>query len=127
MPICQNLTPFVVDEFAGHDHKGREFYTVILKATFHWSDYGDVMPASEQQPILPIEVPRRMGVRVDQARQHRAVAQVHEARTGWYRPAGPNADDAASRDENIHVVLHSAAPVENGGGTKKRRVLARKR
>jgi hypothetical protein len=56
MPICQNLTRFVVDEFAGHDHKGREFYTVILKATFEWSDYGDVMLASEQQPILPIDV-----------------------------------------------------------------------
>ena len=56
MPIAQNLTPFVVDEFAGHDHKGREFYTVILKASFQWSDRGEVMPASEQQAILPIDV-----------------------------------------------------------------------
>ena len=56
MPICQNLTRFVVDEFAGHDHKGRAFYTVILKATFEWSDYGEVTPASEQRPILPVDV-----------------------------------------------------------------------
>jgi hypothetical protein len=56
MPICHNLTPFIADEFAGHDHKGRAFYTVILKATFHWSDSGDVTPASEQQAILPIDL-----------------------------------------------------------------------
>jgi hypothetical protein len=56
MPISENLTRFVVDEFAGHDHKGREFYTVILKATFQWSDRGEVTPVSEQQPILPIDI-----------------------------------------------------------------------
>jgi hypothetical protein len=56
MSICENLTRFVVDEFAGHDHKGREFYTVILKATFHWWDHGEVTPASEQQPIVPVDV-----------------------------------------------------------------------
>lgn len=56
MPICENLTSFVVDEFAGHDQTGREFYTVILKATFEWLPYGDVVPAREQQPMLPADV-----------------------------------------------------------------------
>src|SRR2546429_8281162 len=56
MAIFENLTRFVVDEFAGHDHEGAPFYTVIAKATFTWSDQGDVQPAAEQQPIVPADV-----------------------------------------------------------------------
>ena len=76
------------------------------------------------EPVLPVEVPDGVGVRVDQSRQHGAVAQVHEARTGRHRSARGDAHDATSHDYDVDVVLGAASAVQNVRGADDESILS---
>jgi len=59
---------------------------------------------------------------VDQPRQHRAVAHVHEPRTsgGGHRPARRDPGNAVPFDEDVDVALYAAAAVEDSCGAEDR-------
>ena len=50
---------------------------------------------------------------VDQPRQHGAVAQVHEPIPRGHGPPRGDPLDATPDDEDVHVVLHTAAAVQD--------------
>ena len=70
------------------------------------------------QPVLAVEIPDGVRVRVDEARQHGAAAQIYDSRPRWHGPAWRDAGNAAANDENVHVALHTAAAIEDGGGAQ---------
>jgi hypothetical protein len=75
------------------------------------------------QPILAIEVPDGMGVGVDEARQDGTVTQIDDSRARGHRPTWSDARNAAGDDNDIDIVLRTAAAVDNCGGTNDNRFL----
>jgi hypothetical protein len=54
--LFSNFTRFSVGETAGFDRHGREFYTVVAKATFVWDRRGAVELSAEMRPIAEADI-----------------------------------------------------------------------
>jgi len=62
-------------------------------------------------------------VGVDEARQDGTVTQIDDSGARGHRPTRSDSRNAASDDHDIDIVLHTAAAVDNCGGTNDNRLL----
>ena len=76
------------------------------------------------EPVLPVEVPDGVGVRVDQSREDGTVAQIDDSRARRHRSARGDAHDATSHDYDVDVVLGAASAVQNVRGADDESILS---